>query len=110
MKNKKKYIDWLTEGKGKPYRIGPSNIHGNGVHAKKWLDPEVNVGKATDPYPAITPMGRMINHSRKPNCILKRTQNGGHDLVTKQGIDKDEELTLDYGEYDEFIGPNDDWK
>ena len=90
------------------YFIGPSKIHGQGVHAKKWLDPELRVGAATSPYPEVTPMGSKINHSSKPNCVLK--QNGdGHDLVTTKGINPGEELTVDYGQYDEFEGPDPSW-
>ena len=90
------------------YFIGPSKIHGQGVHAKKWLDPELRVGAATSPYPEVTPMGKKLNHSSNPNCRLK--QNGdGHDLVTTKGIDQGDELTVDYSQYDEFTDPDPNW-
>ena len=90
------------------YFVGPSKIHGQGVHAKKWLDPELRVGAVTSPYPKITSMGSKINHSSKPNCVLKRNGDG-HDLFTNKGVDQGEELTLDYSKYDDFDDPDPSW-
>lgn len=123
--NKKDYLNFLisdtkktvkpnviveNETESEPgYFIGPSEIHGKGVHAKKWLDKEVRVGQASNPYPNITPMGKMINHSGQPNCILHR-DGDNHHLVTNRPVEPGEELTVDYSQYDEFKDPDPDWK
>jgi len=90
------------------FYIGKSDIHGKGVHAKKWLDKDVKVGTVTDPYPKITPMGSKLNHSYKPNCHLP-DKNGSHHLLTTRPVEQDEELTVDYSKYDEFGDPDPSW-
>ena len=105
------YLQFLKEGVDEGpsgYYVGKSNIHGQGVHAKKWLDKELRVGPVTSPFPNITPMGKKINHSGKPNCELRRNGDG-HDLHTTRPVDQDEELTLDYSKYDEFKDPDPSW-
>ncbi len=37
---------------------------------------------------------RFVNHSREPNCYLD-----GRELYADRDIDRDEELTIDYGEW-----------
>lgn len=97
------------EDSGKKYFIDKSKIHGQGVHAKKWLDKELRVGKVTSPYPNITPMGSKLNHSSKPNCRMERCGDC-HDLITNKDISPREELTVDYSKYDEFKDPDPSWK
>ncbi len=91
------------------YFIDKSKIHGQGVHAGKWLDPEMRVGSVTKPYPHITPMGKMINHSSNPNCVLRQTKEDGHDLFTNQKVKAGDELTVDYSKYEGFDDPDPSW-
>lgn len=111
----------LYEQMDAPYYIGPSQIHGDGVHAKSRLNKGSIIGKVTDVAKKDEPMktttmGKMINHSWKPNCELKRTgshEGGGYHYYTMhtlQDIEPNEELTLNYDKYDDFADADPNWK
>lgn len=85
--------------------ILPSSIHGEGVFAeqeirKNYLIDEgslVKVGKsgiADNDYTRSLILAKM-NHSVRPNTILKKGKNG-FDIYAKQTIRKGKELTIDY--------------
>lgn len=96
----------------KKYFIDKSKIHGQGVFAGRWLDKELNLGRVTDPYPNVTTIGSKVNHSKNPNCILRKIQianNIFHDLVTAEDISPNEELTLDYNKYEGFLNADPSW-
>jgi hypothetical protein len=100
-----------------PYYVGPSDIHGKGLHARKKFNKDEVIGRAAGPVLSDKPivvssMGKMINHSWTPNCHINlNTANNEpfYDLTASQDIDPDEELTVDYRKYDEFKNPSPDW-
>ena len=102
--------------------IKPSNIHGDGIHAMHYLPKNFYVGQLTIPKNGgdprikfqVTAFGRKLNHSHKPNCIIRRQECGGpcgyHTLFTTRDIKPGEELTVNYTKTKEFKQPEPGWK
>lgn len=101
-----------------PYYTAPSDIHGKGIHARNPMTKGETVGRATTPYSdgetiPITHMGKHINHSWNPNCVLNKIVSNDkayYDMNTVRDVDKDEELTVDYSEYEDFKNPSPFWE
>ncbi len=74
--------------------IDKSNIHGVGVFAAKNFDINEFIFTVIRNH-SITPIGRKINHSYKPNCVLIKHRNDFH-VYSNKKIDKYTELTVDY--------------
>lgn len=88
------------------YSIKKSEIHGKGIIADRsisegviigeWitLKPDPDFRRLSDHHYETDPIGRYCNHSDSPNTEIMTTVFGIY-LVSK-GIDKDEEITVDY--------------
>lgn len=92
------------------YRIGKSNIEGEGVIAS------ANIVKGTFLFPVTTPVpngvgpwpytigvGMKLNHSYNPNVTLHRAASSepGHYVInakTTKHVTEDEEMTVNYDE------------
>lgn len=88
--------------------VAESPIHGKGLFAAKRIKADVSLGRLhgmltdedgtyilwlTDELGfEITNEFRFINHDSNPNCALTDTE-----VITLRAIEKDEELTHDYG-------------
>lgn len=85
------------------WAVGPSKIHGQGVHALKNISKGTVIG--TGIYfafvfiPVVTSdFGSLINHSFKPNTDLVFNDEGDWKwvVVANRDISKEEEITLNY--------------
>jgi len=88
--------------------VGESPIHGKGLFAKKRLKADVSLGRVHGMLTEsdgtyvlwldknlgleLTNEFRFINHDSDPNCAIVDTE-----VITLRKIEKDEELTHDYG-------------
>jgi len=88
--------------------VGESPIHGKGLFASKRIKKGVSLGKIhgilTEEEGTyvlwldkklgmeLTNEFRFINHDASPNCALTETE-----VITLRAIEKDEEITHDYG-------------
>lgn len=86
-----------------PFDIAPSTIHGVGVFTRS------PVKKGTVLFPVITDgsyvvtrLGSKVNHSYKPNCVLRRRGNVWF-LIANEDISSNEELTGDYNDTPPFL-------
>jgi SET domain-containing protein len=92
-----------------PYVIAPSPIHGQGVFATRRIRKDEVIGLPLYVrfyiFPVITEeLGRKINHSYKPNAILKKSPDALEwYLVAIMDIAKDEEITMNYQDTPWFI-------
>jgi DNA ligase D-like protein (predicted 3'-phosphoesterase) len=113
----KQFIDLLKDvgsEKSASYRIGPSKIHGKGIHATERLSANTplgpallrinNTGNADEDF-VRSPLGRFINHSDQPNVTLVDHGHSYH-LVTARDILPDEELVANYKQFPGAAVPN----
>jgi hypothetical protein len=75
--------------------IRPSPIAGIGMFTKAEFKGLGVVGPARI-GPARTELGRYVNHSMRPNCVMSETSDGGVNLVAFRDISAGEELTVNY--------------
>lgn len=85
------------------FEIAPSTIHGVGVFTRS----PVQKGTAlfpviTDGSYVVTKLGSKVNHSYKPNCVLRRRGNVWF-LIANEDIPSNEELTGDYNDTPPFL-------
>ena len=84
--------------------ISSSNIEGLGLFSLRSIDKNTTVGlshvfdKRFEDGLIRLPLAGFLNHSSKPNCILKK-ESIGYFLVTVENIDANTELTVDYTLY-----------
>lgn len=93
------------------YRVAPSQIHGQGCFAIADLPAEMNLGLLHTILPDgydHTELGRMYNHSDKPNCYNKRIGDQRF-LVTLRPVKMGEELTADYRLQPDLEQPQSGW-
>jgi len=92
------------------WKVQKSSIHGNGVFAstnlKKGEDigvslPLVNDDNFVKVYQRNT-FGLLINDSKTPNAVCQKI-NGDWHFVALQAIKKDEEICVDYSDYEAKI-------
>ena len=86
--------------------IGPSDIHGAGIHAKEDIPGGIEIGITHIYDPEFeddhirTPLGGFINHSDNPNCEIKSDEAGMiRKLHNINKIEQGKELTVKYGWY-----------
>jgi SET domain-containing protein len=91
------------------WKIRKSEIEGQGVFMKEsidkneYIDTAIIFDKETI-EPKVTYFGSKINHSYKPNVILKINKKQFRcDIVAKKFIDKNEELKLNYNHTPFFV-------
>ena len=80
-----------------PWKIAPSDIHGDGVIATKDIKKDCLLGMVSEFIPIErTELGRYLNHDNNGNCKV----NGGDDdkywCSTIRDIKEGDELTVDY--------------
>lgn len=91
------------------YKIGKSNIHGNGVIAKKNILKHNIIGIAMVFSFIIIPyitedLGQWINHSYGPNAyIYYYMPKNVYYLIANRNIQKGEEITMDYNDTPWYI-------
>jgi SET domain-containing protein len=84
--------------------IGKSKIHGIGIIASEKIDKGVDLGVTHIKDSRFkdglirTPLGGFLNHSFTLNCEYAESDDI-LSLVTKQAIEKSEEVTVDYTPY-----------
>ncbi len=89
--------------------IKESNIEGLGLFATSKIEKGKVIGithiinKAFDNNYIRTPLGGFINHSNNPNCELKESDKVYLILYSTNEIEKDEEITLKYKMYSDFL-------
>ena len=92
----------------KKYKVDNSPIAGKGIFAKKDIQKNSNIGLAIikkkntgtpDEDYKRKSLGKYVNHSEKPNLKIKRVGNKIY-YITKRNISKDEELTVNYKNFD----------
>lgn len=94
-------------------KIDKSDIHGQGLIATNNIPNKEIIGITHYFLMDVivrTPLGGFINHSEKPNCIVRKAIDNRYtvyELVTIKNITKDEEITLDYRGTDCVINDND---
>jgi SET domain-containing protein len=84
----------------KELTIRDSQVHGQGLFAKKNIQNNVVLGEShylIDGNVVRTPLSGFINHSESPNCTTIKKGNT-HYLVTTKNIFPSDEITLDYNE------------
>lgn len=78
------------------YHIQDSPIHGLGAFASDHLAAGCSVGPARI-GDNRTPLGRYVNHSASPNCVMvKVAESNDMVLMTQQSVRMGTELTVDY--------------
>ena len=96
---------------GQVYEIRKSAIHGKGCFATKSFEPGDVIGKALHKMPDQlqtydeTMLGRFINHADEDNTTLRDDGDGTYSLVASRAIASGEELTANYRDADEMLGP-----
>lgn len=82
-------------------RVRQSKIHGRGLFTDEFIPQDKRITLVADlnRYHQgknwITKLGRLVNHKKNGNCILKRHENS-YVMYAKRNIDAGEELTSDY--------------
>ena len=92
--------------------IDKSNIHGNGVFTINNLKKGDVVGVSHVTHERVWyqvfPLGIFYNHSKNPNCIVKREGNLNL-VISDDDIKANEELTADYTKQLYLEQPTGDW-
>lgn len=88
-------------GKDKIWVILPSLIHGEGVHAARFIKSGEMIGvaikQALGIIPNVTYFGSKINHSYNPNAVLRYDYaTGTHNVYASKVIYPGFEITADY--------------
>lgn len=82
--------------------VRKSKIHGRGLFTDEFIPENTRITLVADlkRHNAgknwITKLGRLVNHKKNGNCVLKRTEDGNYVMYAKRNIDAGEELTSDY--------------
>lgn len=100
------------------WKLAPSSIHGQGVHATVNIKKDTLIGLGI--YftlifiPVVTEdFGSYINHSYEPNAslVFDGEESWKWNVVANKDINSNEEITLDYRDPPWYIkGPEDEWK
>lgn len=100
------------------FNIRKSSIAGKGIFAKTRLRKHDLIGQAFTKTSSIaipdinykgTTLGKMVNHSDKPNLYLRTNHEGSIFYYTKRCIRQNEELLIDYNDFP-FDGIRDHFK
>ena len=88
-------------GRGDTWTVSESSIHGEGIHATRYINPGEMIGVAIRTSLGVVPMvtyfGSKINHSYNPNSVLRYDyQTGTHNIYSTQAIYPGMEITADY--------------
>lgn len=92
------------------WKVQKSNVHGNGVFAAQNIKEGEDIGvsiplvldtESIKTYQRNT-FGLLINDSKNPNCICKKI-NGDWHFVAIRPIMKDEEILVEYTDYEHKI-------
>lgn len=75
--------------------VGPSQIHGNGMFARRDISQGSFVAKIRIKEKR-TPAGWLINHSCRANIVYVQDCEGGLDAIALHDISEGEEITVDY--------------
>jgi len=80
-----------------PWKVAPSNIHGNGIIAIKKIPKGFMVGMiAQHPPMKKTELGCFLNHKKNGNCEVLSISNDQYWCTAIKDIEKGDELTVDY--------------
>jgi len=90
------------------WKIKNSNIEGKGVIVTDNIIKGSNLGTALitnnkNKFKITQHLGKWINHSDKPNCIIIQLSPGKYSLVTIKNISKGKEATMSYHETPWYI-------
>lgn len=91
------------------WEVADSAIHGKGIMATKPYVVGDIVGKALDPAGKdweLTELARFCNHQKHQNSDIKKNADGEFDLVAIKDIDAGDEITSNYEQVTEAIGPD----
>lgn len=84
-------------------RVRPSKIHGRGLFTDEYIPQDRRIILVADlkrhraGKSWITKLGRLVNHKKNGNCILKRNiDDDTYVMYAKRDINAGEELTSDY--------------
>jgi 8-oxo-dGTP pyrophosphatase MutT (NUDIX family) len=91
------------------WEVADSAIHGKGIMATKPYVVGDIVGKALDPSGKdweLTELARFCNHQKHQNSDIKKNADGEFDLVAIKDIDAGDEITSNYEQVTEAIGPD----
>lgn len=112
--NNKCIVHWLKRQRLPIFKhnfqfvIRKSSISGNGVFTKKNIKKHELIGMAftkiaSTAIPDLnykgTTLGKMVNHSGKPNLYFSSDHQGSIFYYAKRYISKNEELLIDYNEF-----------
>ena len=90
--------------------INKSNIQGVGVFTSKDIKNGNHIYKVIDSNRNINFIGSKINHSYKPNSILKKNIDNSYSLFAIKFINKNSEIVADYTNTPNFINkPDPSW-
>jgi hypothetical protein len=90
-------------------RVGPANIHGNGLMANSDLDlKDGYIGVTHVDNCPINDMGKNYNHSETPNARVTKIGNRHH-IVPIDRIANGEEITVDYRLQKDLEQPQEGW-
>ena len=92
----------------KNWKIGESKIHGKGVLLTKHTPKGHNMGTCLTNHPTggfhiSQHLGKWINHSDQPNCVMVQVNPNKYSLITIKNIPKGGEATMSYHETPWFI-------
>jgi hypothetical protein len=90
----------------KSYRIGPSQIHGNGLLAARDIQPYEVIGLSHRGGEVVSELGEYVNHSDNPTAVSVPSGNDRH-IVTSQFIPEGGEISQDYRKQPELEQPED---
>jgi len=103
-------------GQDTVWKISPSRIHGDGIHAARYIYPGECIGVAIVQklgfVPNVTYFGSKINHSYNPNAVLRYDYSTGtHNIYASKAIYPSFEITADYRYTPSYImGPEPHYK
>lgn len=97
------------------YKVGRSNIEGEGVLATSFIYQGEDVGlgftgTSADDLEITEDLGIWVNHSQSPSMRIIERSNNEYYLVAVRDIQQGEELTVNYWDTPNFIKkPNPAW-
>jgi pyridoxal/pyridoxine/pyridoxamine kinase len=89
----------VIDVKTSEYYKGNSDIHGEGIFALKNINEGDIIGLGSIDNTNKTFLGRYTNHSDDRNAMFYYLLNGDVVMVAKAGINKDEEILVNYREH-----------
>ena len=91
------------------WEIEDSDIHGKGIMATKPYAAGDVIGKAFDPAGKdweLTELAKFCNHQKSQNADIKKNADGEFDLVAIKNIGAGDEITSNYVQVTEAVGPD----